>query len=191
MNRIHSIQFAFIFTVCIFLVSNLSFANEKYSEYEDLKKGLIFNSKLENYIVLPELIASPAQTTNFISKENKDTTEIKKIGKYFIQKFNQEQNARRVLNSTESSLPVVINSRTGKLGIISKTILVHLKNDIDVDLFLETYDYEIERRYDHLKKVYFYISNVDNLFQELQKLRNDSRIIRADLEIYENLKTTR
>ena len=66
-----------------------------------------------------------------------------------------------------------------------------IKNDIDVDLFLETYDYEIERRYDHLKKVYFYISNVDNLFQELQKLRNDSRIIRADLEIYENLKTTR
>ena len=140
---------------------------------------------------MPELIASPAQTANFTSKENKDTTEIKKIGKYFIQKFNQEQNARRVLHTTEASLPVVINSRTGKLGIISKTILVHLKNDIDVDLFLETYDYEIERRYDHLKKVYFYISNVGNLFQELQKLRNDSRIIRADLEIYENLKTTR
>ena len=148
MNRIHSTQFAFILAVCIFLVSILSFANEKYSEYEDLKKGLIFQSKLENYIVLPELIASLTQTRNLISKEYKAIIEIKKIGKYKIQKFNQEQNARRVLHTTESSLPVVINSRTGKLGIISKTILVHLKNDIDVNLFLETYDYEIERRFD-------------------------------------------
>ena len=88
-------------------------------------------------------------------------------------------------------MPVVINSSTGKLGIISKTILIHLKNDIDVDLFLETYDYEIERRYDHLKKVYFIISSVDQLFKVLQKLRSDLRTLRVDLEIYENLKTTR
>ena len=52
MNRIHSIKYVFVFTVCIFLASNLSFANEKNSEYEDLKKGLIINSNLENYIVL-------------------------------------------------------------------------------------------------------------------------------------------
>jgi len=84
--------------------------------------------------------------------------------------------------------PVAINRDTGTLGLMTGTIMVHLKNLADAPALASTHGLTLTRSYDHLGMAFFTVTRGSDVLTAAARLTTDPRVTRADPEVLEALR---
>ncbi len=174
--------------------------NQEKPSFNDLQKGNSFKSGRETFVFLPELYSvfnrqkKRKSVLNSISaiQNKKSATLMKKKGRFQI--YKSGKGLKMSAMSSESTLdqtlyPVVLNQRTNNLGIVLGNIKVDLDNvEIAEDLAKE-FNLKIQKKFAHLKIVFFSVKEGQDIMSIHQNLVDDSRVKSASIEVLESLNT--
>lgn len=166
-------------------------------DFVALASGEEISSNGETYVVLPEVRA----LQNFDPNEEPDralsrlglgTPEILQLKGNFViyrEPTGQGVQSQAVLKSIQDtmSFPVVLNVRTGQLGIVLGNLVVRLKNMADAEGLASAHGLRINRRFDHLGVVFLTVAMGKGIYATKQRLKADQRVESAEIEILENI----
>ncbi|MDH5753477.1 MAG: hypothetical protein OEZ59_13790 [Deltaproteobacteria bacterium] len=104
---------------------------------------------------------------------------------YHDESAEQDAATATTLDSGTPSLPVVRNSRTGDLGVLTGALAVRLVKGVDPEQLAEDYDLIMGAWFKRLDVVMLHGRPGNDLFLAAVRLTHDSRVVRADVEIQE------
>jgi len=166
-------------------------------EFTGYEKGSAFSSRGESYVVLTEVHAVQAA-----SAEEADSSALIRVG--LVGASVMQRKGVHVLYRTpagtatnpEASLialpgavarPVVLNTRTGQLGIVLGTIIAKLHNPADTEDLALKYGVQIQADFKHLSMAVFAVKPGRDVAAAAQQLQADSRVESADVEVIEQV----
>ena len=82
--------------------------------------------------------------------------------------------------------PVVLNRRTGKLGIVSGSLVVKLKRMEEAEAIAATHGISLSRKYDRLGRAVFLVGQGTDMLAVEQAMADDARVESVQVEILEN-----
>lgn len=94
-------------------------------------------------------------------------------------------------NLTTTEYRVVLNQKTGKFGMATGDIRVKLQSPDQAKSLAEFYNIKLKATFKHLGISYYSVSALQNVFDLERQLSEDSRVLKADVEIVEQLRKTR
>ena len=172
------------------------------SEFNTLNKGTLFQSEKETYYFLPELYSviysgNPDNTAsgNLTSiQSERSASLIQKKGRFSIYQSglkvqDSKMTCQTVLANT--LYPVVLNSRTGNLGIVTGNVIVKLKDIEQADEIAAEFNLNLKKAYSHLSTAFYLPSSDQDMLQLTEELGNDSRVKRATIEVLEYIQEAR
>ena len=165
---------------------------------KDLVKGDTFKSGKESYQILPELYSVSGERKSSVLKkaalsqihEQKSGSHLKNKGKFSIYKSARTEKGMssslspKELNDTKL-YPIVLNSRTGDVGIVTGTIIVKVADIEDADYLATEYNLLVAKSYERLNLVFFTTPTDQDIVKAKEALESDSRVNEATIEILE------
>ena len=160
-----------------------------------LVKGTEVTRQGERYVFLPEVRAvrqvgtfeNPQLVLSSLGVEGDEVLGTK--GGFIIYKATggpaQPVPALATLNDG-TVYPVVLNQRTGQLGIVSGMIAVKLPEMMDGDAVAQDHGIQLQSRYDHLGLAFYIVSIGEDVLSAAQALAADARVDSAEVEILEH-----
>lgn len=181
------------------LFGSLKVNAESYKELQNnnttettLYQGKNFNINNDRFVHIPEFYSTQSISLNSGKHtNNKDPNLIVEKGRFQIFKKKQSQTKKWFglsANSAEKTLPVALNQRTGKFVIITGKLVIQTANIKDLNKIIEKYSLKPIKRFNHLKLIFIEADTLDELLEVSKILQQDPKIIRADIEVIENLK---
>ena len=166
-------------------------------DYSSFEKGDKFFSGREQYTILPELF-SVIQRSGGNKNENNSLTQnlsassnfLKKKGNFAIYKSAKNGGVTSLTSQsviTKHQYPVVLNSRTNNLGIVTGKIKVKLDNYDDLLNIAADFNLKIADSFRHLNLVFFEVKNDQDIIQQGLDLASDTRIKSANIEVLEHI----
>ncbi len=150
----------------------------------------------DNYYVLKDAFAEHEEAVNkntdqSATKSKNDVYLTKKGGYSFYKKENW-QTAKDAGHTSElpENSRVVLNRRTGSLGVVTGSILIKLKDFQDADAIVREYELTETHRFAGLMRLVVVKVPLNQLNAVLARVQADVRIERADPEILENFAQT-
>ena len=159
-------------------------------------RGQEFTLRGERYVFLPEVSAvrlgdssnNPQLALSSFGVQSSEVLETK--GGFTIYKAYQGGVVPSipVLSSINNGMvyPVVLNQRTGQLGIVSGMIAVKLPEMMDGDAVAQDHGIQLQSRYDHLGLAFYIVSIGEDVLSAAQALAADARVDSAEVEILEH-----
>jgi Open reading frame 2 N-terminal domain len=172
------------------------------SEFSSYEKTASFQFEQETYQFLPELYSvvvrgasSDPITGNLASiQSEKSATLVQKKGHFQIFRSNLETGNKTMTCQnlySQQVFPVVLNNRTGNLGIVTGMIAVKLKDIEQASDIAADYDLVIKNAFAHLNTAFYSTQPGQDLIQLGTTLGDDSRIEKASIEVLEHLQVER
>ena len=157
------------------------------AQYAAMPRGQSFTSRGETYVVLPgvrALAAGPAgQPAGLDVIERKGRFVLYREARAEMQHdqpmLAQEPGAGAVTHA------VVLNSRTGRAGVVLGTILVKLLDMNQAPALAADYGLTLSSRFDHLGVAFYTVAPGQDIAAAAALLRSDIRVASADPEILE------
>ena len=160
-----------------------------------LVKGAELTRQGERYVILPEVravrqvatIENPQLALSSLGVQGDEVLETK--GGFIIYKATggpvQSVAALATLDNG-SVYPVVMNQRTGQLGIVSGMIAVKLTDMTDGDAVAQDHGIQLQSRFDHLGLAVYDVTIGEDVLAAAQALAADARVDSAEVEILEH-----
>jgi hypothetical protein len=171
----------------------------------NLQKGDPFRSNSETYRVLPEVYATrqtASQSPQVKPMQTPSSTASSELleqrGPFQIRRYTSAPSSSLRATpqsssafSVTSGYPVVLNTRTQRLGILMGTLLVRLNEATQVETLAQQHGLTLEHHFPHLRAAVLRFSAKQNPVTVLQELRADPGVRSANLEVLERLKVPR
>ena len=162
-----------------------------------LKEGRGLTSGGESYVLLPEVRAMPRSAPGLatgkpplmaletLGAEPQALLETR--GPYLVYRTGPDETpAPRLTPGGPTSLPVVRNTRTGRLGVLTGTLAVRLAEDASAENLAKAHDLTVGNRLAGLGVVFLRSGPGRDLFALVQELASDRRVKEARLDILEH-----
>ena len=158
------------------------------AEYAAMARGQSFTSRGETYVVLPgvrALAAGPAgQPAGLDVIERKGRFVLYREARAEMQ-HDQPMLAADPSGARAVTHAVVLNTRTGRAGVVLGTILVKLKDMNQGPALAADYGLTLSSRFDHLGVAFYTVAPSQDIAAAAALLRSDIRVASADPEILE------
>jgi len=194
-----------IIPLCLAFATSLGLAQESQNPVKPgaaehaamlkaLQRGKQITVRNEQYQVLPEVIAvmrrslreTPQQAIAPLGADAGQIIETK--GRFVLFRSAPRKAAMVEELGGAAVYPIVLNARTGTLGVLNGTLVVMPKRMGDVADLAKQHGLNIEREYPHIRTVFFRVkANVD-IADAATALRSDPRTENAYPEIIEYLR---
>ncbi len=167
------------------------------AEYATLPQGDSITSGGQTYVVLPDVRAVPANP----GEEPAGLTVLERKGRFVVYKETRPQlKSPSALSAQDAgfgsglagqpllSHAVVLNQRTGRVGVVIGTILVKLADMSQAEAIGAAQGLTVSSRFDHLNLAFYTAAPGQDLAAATAALRADPRVTSADPEILENVR---
>jgi len=175
-----------IFLVASLLISSVGIWAENIQSYDhealinSLEKGNAITVRGSQYVELPSISAALSRNKSVNHGDN--VLDIK--GRYVIS-HKQPSSGIQPLD-VATVFPVVLNARTKGLGIVTGDIRVKMYSLLDSTNLAEDYGLQLSNQFDRLELV-FYKTEPGGAIAMVERLRADSRVKNADIEVLEHI----
>lgn len=169
----------------------------KRADLNALATGEQFISNGETYVVLPGARAlrhfepdeEPSRALTKMGLGGQEILQLK--GSFIIYRAtgSNDSHSKPMLDSVQGriSFPVVLNKRTGQLGVVPGNLVVKLKNMTQAAHLADAHGLRIASRFDHLNLVFYSVGVGKDIHAAVQLLKADQRVESAEIEILENI----
>lgn len=163
-----------------------------------LEKSTEFRNNGENYYLLPQVYSTNYMSNAVVSKAGdskrksiqipKGDDLLKEQGGFSI--YKSKLTSRTTLSVTKTAdqktYPVVLNKRTGRLGIVTGNIKATLTNIALAESIAADYGLVLKRKFDHLNLVIYLTKDQQDIISKVAVLEQDSRTQDVNIEILEH-----
>lgn len=162
------------------------------SVFQPLATGTSFKSERNNYQLMPGVFAKQKQKNTHQLNTQSTNQNIKILGDkgrleiYKAQTLNSGS-TQLVITPASNEKMVVYNPRTKNTGIVMGTIVIKYSDDAILKTLENDYAITIASKFDNIKFAFFTPNNIADIFSITAELKNDSRIVSANIEILENI----
>lgn len=181
----------FLFSACnenaMAVKSKQPLPTEKQLLNDPLAKGDTFAVNREQYQLLPELYSMSQKQ---VKQQPVSDQLLQTKGNLNIYKSNRQRFRMSVQRDGDAKqFPVVLNKRTGNLGIVVGQIKVIPAKATDVEQLANQFDLTVERHYAHLNTAYLSVEPGQDILEITNRLKSDSRVKQASIEVIEHFRT--
>ena len=163
------------------------------ADYAALPQGDALTSGGESYVVLSDVRAVPSDP----GQEPAGLTVLERKGRFLVYRETRpalkSASAMTVQDAGLTGQPllthaVVLNPRTGNLGVVLGTLIVKLADMSQADALAAAHGLTLSSRFDHLGLAFYTAAPGRDLAAATAALRADMRVTSADPEILEHVR---
>lgn len=160
-----------------------------------LARAESFTSENQQYQRLPEVRAlarasrnePPAQALARVGAAAGNLIETK--GHFVLYRAGAQATAQLETANGETLYPAALNTGTGGIGILPGTLIVQPKNLAQSEALATDHGLELVRAYPHLKTAFYRVKPGQNLLAAATSLKADARVLSAEVEVIEHIRT--
>jgi hypothetical protein len=168
-------------------------AAERAAMLETLQKGKAIKGEREEYRHIPEVMAVARRAgeapQDAVARTGAGGQLVETKGRLVLFRSAQ-QNAALVKSFAGATVyPTVLNTRTGKFGVLTGTLVVQPKNMADAAAIAKSHGLEIVKEYPQIRFVFYRAKPGTDIADAAAALQADPRVETAYPEIVEYVRT--
>lgn len=155
---------------------------EGKNRFASIPNGRIFIFSGQSYQIRTDLIATESKEVVFQSSEI-----VRNLNPFVILNHNSKQLLNRLKSLQLQPLKVAENFQTGRLGVVTGTMVVTLVPSTNIENFVKDSKWEIGSLAPQIHTLFLKVITEEDPLLQIEEIKKDRRVKSAELEVIENL----